>query len=103
MCFASKPASSRIASRSGRFFFQADAGIRHHCVTGVQTCALPMSCAPPALLLFAFAPNNNNAGGADATYVVTFTVTDDDGGAGSSMPFVVTVRDKLPIADLSTS
>src|SRR5215204_4534006 len=25
------------------FFFQAEDGIRHHCVTGVQTCALPIS------------------------------------------------------------
>src|SRR5438034_10417464 len=34
------------------FFFQAEDGIRDHCVTGVQTCALPISseafpvCAP---------------------------------------------------------
>src|SRR5260221_10022851 len=25
------------------FFFQAEEGIRYHCVTGVQTCALPIS------------------------------------------------------------
>src|SRR5260221_9509195 len=25
-----------------RFFFQAEDGIRDHCVTGVQTCALPI-------------------------------------------------------------
>src|SRR5215204_4802279 len=25
------------------FFFQAEDGIRFHCVTGVQTCALPIS------------------------------------------------------------
>src|SRR5438034_9909609 len=39
------------------FFFQAEDGIRDHCVTGVQTCALPISldvvvsevsCSPPA-------------------------------------------------------
>ena len=24
------------------FFFQAEDGIRDHCVTGVQTCALPL-------------------------------------------------------------
>ena len=24
------------------FFFQAEDGIRDHCVTGVQTCALPI-------------------------------------------------------------
>src|SRR5438034_9219642 len=28
------------------FFFQAEDGIRDHCVTGVQTCALPISSAP---------------------------------------------------------
>src|SRR5438034_6195595 len=27
----------------GIFFFQAEDGIRDHCVTGVQTCALPIS------------------------------------------------------------
>src|SRR5438034_2155463 len=29
-----------------RFFFQAEDGIRDHCVTGVQTCALPISQIP---------------------------------------------------------
>src|SRR5205809_6036216 len=28
------------------FFFQAEAGIRDVAVTGVQTCALPISCDP---------------------------------------------------------
>ena len=28
------------------FFFQAEDGIRDHCVTGVQTCALPISLEP---------------------------------------------------------
>src|SRR5438132_5584699 len=28
------------------FFFQAEDGIRDHCVTGVQTCALPISSRP---------------------------------------------------------
>src|SRR5260221_8701901 len=27
---------------TGGFFFQAEDGIRDHCVTGVQTCALPI-------------------------------------------------------------
>src|SRR5438034_5615880 len=30
------------------FFFQAEDGIRDHCVTGVQTCALPISSGPGA-------------------------------------------------------
>src|SRR5438034_8489416 len=36
------------------FFFQAEDGIRDHCVTGVQTCALPISEArttAPAITL----------------------------------------------------
>src|SRR5215204_997353 len=31
------------------FFFQAEDGIRGHCVTGVQTCALPISTFPSLL------------------------------------------------------
>src|SRR5260221_9885468 len=34
------------------FFFQAEDGIRDHCVTGVQTCALPISpilMSPPPM------------------------------------------------------
>src|SRR5947207_9083688 len=39
---------------SSVFFFQAEDGIRDHCVTGVQTCALPISLRqadtpPPSL------------------------------------------------------
>src|SRR5260221_8795844 len=30
------------AASSSFFFFQAEDGIRDHCVTGVQTCALPI-------------------------------------------------------------
>src|SRR5436190_16459308 len=33
------------ASTLAGIFFQAEAGIRDHCVTGVQTCALPISLA----------------------------------------------------------
>src|SRR5437588_7635439 len=29
------------------FFFQAEDGIRDHCVTGVQTCALPILLGEP--------------------------------------------------------
>src|SRR5260221_14442475 len=34
---------SRLASMIALFFFQAEDGIRDHCVTGVQTCALPIA------------------------------------------------------------
>src|SRR5260221_1788455 len=32
-----------LACRGNLFLFQAEDGIRYHCVTGVQTCALPIS------------------------------------------------------------
>ena len=32
----------KIRSFGWFFFFQAEDGIRAHCVTGVQTCALPL-------------------------------------------------------------
>src|SRR5256885_9980088 len=32
------------------FFFQAEDGIRDYKVTGVQTCALPISVGPPAVM-----------------------------------------------------
>src|SRR5438132_11080145 len=37
------------------FFFQAEDGIRCHCVTGVQTCALPISLRPREPLRLAVA------------------------------------------------
>src|SRR3989442_11893868 len=38
-----RTACGRWASRPTPLFFQAEDGIRYHCVTGVQTCALPIS------------------------------------------------------------
>src|SRR5438034_8272438 len=43
------------------FFFQAEDGIRDHCVTGVQTCALPIS--GPRLQVFARAPGRPSKAG----------------------------------------
>src|SRR5256885_7840183 len=37
-----------MARRNFLFFFQAEDGIRDYKVTGVQTCALPISYAPTA-------------------------------------------------------
>src|SRR5205823_10426520 len=46
-----------IAAPSGRFFFQAEDGIRDKLVTGVQTCALPiLTPAPPMGAHFAELP-----------------------------------------------
>src|SRR3989454_8681530 len=41
------------------FFFQAEDGIRDYKVTGVQTCALPISLRWPALSLVAFLINQH--------------------------------------------
>src|SRR5205807_7435277 len=37
------PRPRRVGAAGGRFFFQAEDGIRDYKVTGVQTCALPIS------------------------------------------------------------
>src|SRR5438132_5133106 len=38
------------------FFFQAEDGIRDHCVTGVQTCALPICSAANGHILLRVRP-----------------------------------------------
>src|SRR5436190_10404548 len=35
-------ADPEVGRQAAIFFFQAEDGIRDHCVTGVQTCALPI-------------------------------------------------------------
>src|SRR5260221_6611414 len=37
--------TAKILMRCSIFLYQAEDGIRDHCVTGVQTCALPISGA----------------------------------------------------------
>src|SRR5260221_8887172 len=39
-----------VAFSFGFFFFQAEDGIRDHCVTGVQTCALPICPSSVSIL-----------------------------------------------------
>src|SRR5437667_9344639 len=43
------------------FFFQAEDGIRDRDVTGVQTCALPISSRPAAAILPALSPSRSAA------------------------------------------
>src|SRR5260221_4376238 len=47
--------------RAFLFFFQAEDGIRDHCVTGVQTCALPISRLPAGELRKASQRNTRRA------------------------------------------
>src|SRR3989454_3668863 len=67
------------------FFFQAEDGIRDYKVTGVQTCALPISSAPTLSLAFLGTLRDkvgqgNSALSADSALDGTFRVTL---GAGS--------------------
>src|SRR5699024_11226776 len=50
--------------RLHNFFFQAEDGIRDRNVTGVQTCALPISyiCKPLKILIMKIAIGNDHAG-----------------------------------------
>src|SRR5438132_13868895 len=41
-CLTSNSLKLQLAMSCPFFFFQAEDGIRDHCVTGVQTCALPI-------------------------------------------------------------
>src|SRR5438034_6604389 len=50
------------------FFFQAEDGIRDHCVTGVQTCALPISYRS------CIGPENYLGGKAGGTVITSYTV-----------------------------
>src|SRR5437588_3913737 len=46
-CFAPRQHRHHApAIQCSSFFFQAEDGIRDHCVTGVQTCALPIYTSP---------------------------------------------------------
>src|SRR5260221_9246106 len=44
---AARAIDARKCASGSHFFFQAEDGIRDHCVTGVQTCALPISGTVP--------------------------------------------------------
>ena len=69
------------------FFFQAEDGIRDHCVTGVQTCALPISLGDKPIYL----PAN---GAADAPFgtllgrPIIFTETAQTVGDQGDIAFV---------------
>src|SRR5476649_649391 len=52
------------------FFFQAEDGIRDHCVTGVQTCALPI-CADLSEFVFAAGVKLMEKFRPDITYLST--------------------------------
>src|SRR5260221_8285865 len=57
------------------FFFQAEDGIRDHCVTGVQTCALPILAHDTGSSSSdKITSNPALAGSGDANAVVHFTV-----------------------------
>src|SRR2546430_8190917 len=64
--------SRKTSSRGVVFFFQAEDGIRDLTVTGVQTCALPISLSLVAMLMATlFAPGPALAAQADAASTST--------------------------------
>src|SRR5947207_4575287 len=69
------------------FFFQAEDGIRDHCVTGVQTCALPISKLTPTLR------------GVTKTGPWTWHGWQKDLGAGVTKSFTETMFGPEPSAD----
>src|SRR5438132_11423725 len=71
------------------FFFQAEDGIRDHCVTGVQTCALPISDTTAVALAAAL--------GAERCEIYS-----DVDGVYSADPRVVSDPVHLPQIDLAT-
>src|SRR5947207_13845765 len=70
------------------FFFQAEDGIRDHCVTGVQTCALPISTGGvytvPATVPSPATVTITAVSVADPTRsgLATITITAPSGGGG---------------------
>src|SRR5205823_12204568 len=55
---------SREADRIPPFFFQAEDGIRAKLVTGVQTCALPISAGGPGRTIATVEPRSSTLPGA---------------------------------------
>src|SRR5438034_6758167 len=77
------------------FFFQAEDGIRDHCVTGVQTCALPIFFLQTSAAAALAAPFSKVAGAKsqpafNAPLAETLR-------AGQSAPYVATNEGKKPL------
>src|SRR5437588_5533124 len=72
------------------FFFQAEDGIRDHCVTGVQTCALPiLRSVPrrrPPIFLRLFQPAQDDAGGRPERQEAPYRGEAETGPAGHEPP-----------------
>src|SRR3990170_6082236 len=73
------------------FFFQAEDGIRDDLVTGVQTCALPISTEPDPRHQYVDA----------GAYAVSLRVTDDDGAVVERSEETLVVRNRAPTAAFS--
>src|SRR5438034_5676032 len=71
---------------SSSFFFQAEDGIRDHCVTGVQTCALPISLTVSLLADIA-----RDAGLPDGVFNVVQGIGEEAGAALTSDPGVARI------------
>src|SRR5438034_1844625 len=84
------------------FFFQAEDGIRDHCVTGVQTCALPISAEMHSVVSEHVFPFLRTLGANRSTYAdhmkdARFTIP-----TPALLAKVVDLLDVLPIEDRDT-
>src|SRR5438034_6500398 len=73
------------------FFFQAEDGIRYHCVTGVQTCALPIY---PEVELLGDFPGDVRVGCARLIDALHFLIAAEDVPAAETV-----ARHVLPLVD----
>src|SRR5260221_4698288 len=76
------------------FFFQAEDGIRDHCVTGVQTCALPI-CGDVALFILSHPHADHVGGAASLLSLVHPAGFIDPGYVGTAESYAATLREAM--------
>src|SRR5947208_16250108 len=82
------------------FFFQAEDGIRDDLVTGVQTCALPISWSPRGTRAFATVSANRSKGGKGPCSVVGISRRVEGSDKSGWLLTIVTPR---PLPGLATN
>src|SRR5437773_8919791 len=79
------------------FFFQAEDGIRDRDVTGVQTCALPISVSLPSWILQKPVVKKQLASGLTTTFVVIAKRRDGSGRGGARIEIRYDLWDEVYI------
>src|SRR5260221_13991967 len=86
-----------IHTDRGCFFFQAEDGIRDHCVTGVQTCALPIYS-----VAFSLGPTAPVGAGITSAGLFTWTPTPAQAGVLYNLKIIVSDNSVPPFTDSRT-